>query len=222
MVERANTDRIFLVYKKGQQPTQTRIEVRKFVAHLNQELHKIFPPESLQVIRTVSTNMSYYSPSTQDNTNFRDMVKKYADKLNSNPQEDETCEENFATPPNIKKHYITTTPSTPTSEVSSLKSYSQATAATPFSNLTDPTTLKQKQDLMSAVQKIENNTSTSDQAVHKCTQLQEDISTYISTQKTELDGIISRATSNIASLERNYSTSIVEIKAQTERAVQLG
>ena len=75
MVERANTDRIFLVYKKGKHPTQTRIEVRKFAAHLNQELHKIFPPESLQIIRTVSSNMSYYSTSTQENTKFSDMVK---------------------------------------------------------------------------------------------------------------------------------------------------
>ena len=81
---------------------------------------------------------------------------------------------------------------------------------------------KQKLELDIAVQKIENNTTFSDNAVTKCTKIQEDISSYISIQKNQLDDIISRATNNIASLEKNYSTSITELKKQTERAVQMG
>ena len=58
MVERANSDCIFLVYDKQLDHQETRKEVRKFVPQFKKEYRDIFTQESLQKIKTETTYMS--------------------------------------------------------------------------------------------------------------------------------------------------------------------
>lgn len=92
MVERANSDRVFLIYDKKFNHQETRSAVRKFVAHFKQELQNIFTQESLNEIVADSSYMPYYNNNPISNARLSNAVLKYSSLLTSNPQEEDPME----------------------------------------------------------------------------------------------------------------------------------
>lgn len=111
MVERANSDKIFLVYDKKLNHQATRSDVRKFAAHFKQELKNILTPDSLQNILADTSSMSYYNNNPIIKAHLSDITNQYSTILCSNPQEEEPMEEDSTSP--LKPHrnyYITELP----------------------------------------------------------------------------------------------------------------
>jgi hypothetical protein len=132
-VERANENRIFLIYNKTTTPEKRR-EVRKFVKHLRSEIHTVLTSESIQKITEKVYNMSFYQNDTQQHSRLTDAVKKYEDFITSNPQEEEVITEHFpSTPTNLRKKYFFTDQKTLDTNTNMTASYSQVASTTSLS-----------------------------------------------------------------------------------------
>ena len=132
MVERANVDRVFLVYDKKLNHRATRSDVSKFAAHFKQELKNIFTSDSLTDILADTSSMSYYNKNPIINARLSEIANQYSNVLCSNPQEEELMEEESISPKKSHRNYYITELSAPTAETS--KTYSQATSSTSLSS----------------------------------------------------------------------------------------
>ena len=69
---------------------------------------------------------------------------------------------------------------------------------------------------------MESTAKISQEASEKCNEIKDEVSKYISTQKTELDLIISRAQDNITAFEKTHQKALEKLEEQETTTIQLG